>query len=140
MFKSISTVSVLTALAFAVACEQASPDVRDGSVELVTSRAGADADAVPTRLTIEGLDNAFNTQVEVTRDAGSERVSLPAGLYAVNAVPSAAPSDAVDAVVPVQSSPVLVVVTAGRSSTVNVRQVEAPVDSSELAWLDSGAR
>jgi hypothetical protein len=138
MFKSISTVSLLTALVFAVACEPTAPDARDGSLELVTSRAGADSDAVPARLTIEGLDGAFSAQVEVTRDAGSARLSLPAGLYVVNAAPGAAPRDAVDTVVPVQSSPVLVVVTAGRSSTVNVRQVEPATGSAALAWLDSG--
>ena len=140
MFKLISTVSVLTTLVFAFACEQAAPEAQDGSLELVASRAGADADSVPARLTIEGLDNAFSTQVEVTRDAGSESVTLPAGLYAVNAVPSSAPGEAYDTVVPVQSAPVFVVVTAGRSSTVNLRQVEPSTGSPALAWLDSGVR
>jgi hypothetical protein len=140
MFKLISTVSALTALVVAVACQQAAPDIRSGSVELVTSRWGADADVAHARLAIEGLDNGFSTEVELSRDAATERIELPAGLYAVNAVPSVAPSDAVDAVVPVQSAPVMVVVTAGRSSKINVRQVEASTGASELAWLDSGVR
>jgi hypothetical protein len=50
----------------------------------VTSRAGADADAVPFRLTLTGLDHAFVAPLEVTRGAGSGRVVLPVGLAQVS--------------------------------------------------------
>jgi hypothetical protein len=139
MLKSISTVSVLAAV-FAIACGQTTRDVRDGSLEFVMSRAGADAIAAPAQLTVTGLDNVFSARLQVTGAAGNRRLSLPGGLYAVNVLTTLAPSDAGDVVVSVRGAPALVVVAPGCLSTVNLHEVEDSAVNSALAGLESAVR
>jgi len=121
MFKSTATFSVLAGLLFAAACARpVVPETRDGSVEFVLSEASDAEGSLPSRLTITGLDRSFHALVELPSDpaASDFRVELPAGLYAVDAAASV--SDA-EPVIPASSAPKLVVVAAGRVSTVNVR-------------------
>ena len=133
MFQKSSSLAILTGLLLAAACAgSAAAQSRDGGVELVTS-AAADAgaiDAAPAKLTITGLDHAFRAQVELARGAEASRVfvALPAGLYAVDAAASLGDGE----VIPALSAPKLVVVAAGRVTTVNVN---VGVDGSAAAAL-----
>lgn len=130
MFQKTSTLSILSGLLLAAVCAgSAAADTRDGGVELVTSAAAvaSDAGAMPATLTITGLDQTFRTQVELARGA-SAQVALPAGLYAVDAAASLSEGE----VIPALSAPKLVVVAAGRVTTVNVN---VAVDRSAEAAL-----
>lgn len=142
MFNKTSTLSILSGLLLAAACaSSAAAETPDGGVELrTTQRAAADSvDAAPAKLTITGLDHAFRTHVELARaDASSVRITLPAGLYAIDGAASLNDGD----VIPTLSAPRLVVVAAGHVTTVNVSvDVERFADTSaELAGLDAGER
>ena len=123
MFQTTTTLSILSGLLLAAVCAgSAAAESRDGGVELVTSAVTAldQADAASAQLTITGLDHAFRTQVELTR-GGRAQVALPAGLYAVDAAASLSAGD----VIPALSAPSLVVVAAGRVTTVNVNVTSA---------------
>ena len=125
MFKTMTSFSVLSGLLFAAACAPpAVPHTRDGSIAFVSVATTDAADAAPGQLTITSLDRPFRTHVELSSDAPSSGVSvtLPAGLYAVDA---AASVSGAEPVVPALSAPKLVVVSAGRVTTVNVRSVDA---------------
>jgi len=130
MFQKTTTLSILSGLLLAAVCAgSAMAESRDGGVELVTSAASADADATPAQLTITGLDHAFRTQVELARGA-SAKLALPAGLYAVDAAASLSDGE----VMPALSAPKLVVVAAGRVTTVNVN-VASAVDAAVVAGV-----
>ncbi|HWO08404.1 MAG TPA: hypothetical protein VNN80_02960 [Polyangiaceae bacterium] len=125
MFEKFSTLFALTALVATAACAQpAASEASAGSVEFVSIAppdAGYDA---PSRLTITGLDRSFHARVELSSDKSSRdvRVELPAGLYAVDAAASAGGGEPV---VPAHAAPNLIVVAAGRVTTVKVRRVDA---------------
>jgi len=124
MFKTTTALSVLSGLLLAAAfARPVSAGARVGGVELV-SLGAVDADEVGVaRLTITGLDSAYRGQVELPSEgaAGSVRVELPAGLYAIDAAASLGE----DEVIPALSAPKLVVVAAGQVTRVNVRSDEA---------------
>jgi hypothetical protein len=135
MFKKTSTLGILSGLLLAAVCAgSAAAETRDGGVALVASApaVAGDVDAVPARLTITGLDHAFRAQVELEPGA-SARVSLPAGLYALDAAASLNEGE----VIPALSAPKLVVVAAGRVTTVNVN---VDVNGSAQAALSAPAR
>jgi hypothetical protein len=118
MFQKTSTLAILSGLLLAAVCAgSAAAETRDGGVKLVTSSAsdGADAEAAPAKLSITGLDHDFSAEVELARGA-SANVALPAGLYAVDAAASVSHGE----VIPALSAPKLVVVAAGRVTTINV--------------------
>ena len=142
MFQTTSSVGILSGLLLAaVFAGSAAAEARDGGVELVArSRAsvGVDVDDVAqgaaAKLTITGLDRSFRTQLEVARTEGTSRlrVALPAGLYAI----AGSASLGEGGVIPASSAPKLVVVAAGRVTTVNVSvDVESP-GGAAVAALD----
>ena len=136
MFQKTSTLGILSGLLLAAVCAgSAAAETRDGGVELVTSAATVTAEAgdvqAPAQLTITGLDHTFRTQVELARGAAA-RVALPAGLYAVDAAASLSNGE----LFPALSAPKLVVVAAGRITTVNVNvNVDVDVDHAATAAL-----
>ena len=140
MFQKTSTIAILSGLLLAAACAgSAAAETRDGGVQLVTSAtasggvdAGDETDAAPARLTITGLDHPFRTQVELARGprASSVSLALPAGLYAVDAAASVSEGE----LIPALSAPQLVVVAAGRVTTVTVT-VNVEVERSADAGL-----
>lgn len=136
MFQKTSTLGILSGLLLAAVCAgSAAAETRDGGVELVTSAAAVANDAgdvaAPARLTITGLDHTFRAQVELVRGAGA-RVALPAGLYAVDAAASLSNGE----LIPALSAPKLVVVAAGRITTVTVNVDVDRAPAASLAALD----
>jgi hypothetical protein len=145
MSKSFFKVSVLAGLALALGSvawgRVAAPDVEAGRLELTLSSDARAPAAAPIRLRITGLGHSFRANIEL-RSGGEAQyaaLDLPAGLYAVDGIPSHAAAGAVDVVVPVLGAPALAVVSAGATSNVLVRPVEASPTLSALAALDPSA-
>jgi hypothetical protein len=139
MSKSFFKVSVLAGLALALGLaawgRAAAPRAGDGRLELSLSSDAA-AEATPIRLRITGLDHSFSAHIELRSgdETQNAALDLPAGLYAVDGIPSPSAAGAIDVVVPVLGAPALAVVAPGMTSNVLVRPVEATATA--LAALD----
>jgi hypothetical protein len=140
MFKSILTFSVLAGLALSFVCDawgrSAAPEVRGGRLELAMSSDGETTETARIRLRITGLDHPSNTLVELG-ESGRSIIDLPAGLYAVDGMPSSSAAGACDVVIPVLGAPALAIVSSGEVSRVLVRAVDRSPESSALAALDA---
>jgi len=142
MSKSFFKVWVVAGLALAIGSvawgRVAAPAAGDGRLELTLGSDARAAEAAPVRLRITGLGHSFRANIELR--AGGEAqyaaLDLPAGLYAVDGIPGPSVAGALDVVVPVLGAPALAVVSAGATSNVFVRPVEASPPMSALAALD----
>jgi hypothetical protein len=134
MFKSTVAFSVLAGLLLVGACARPrSVETRAGRLALTLEPAtGASDETLPVAVAITSLSDSYAARVTLARGGGEgpTELGLPAGLYAVEGASSTLAS--------VSSSPRLVVVAAGRVSSVLVRDVSTS-ELGPLSALDVGS-
>jgi hypothetical protein len=142
MFESISRFMLLAGLILTAACGGSrAAETQAGSLDIAVdaSRPGRADAPLNGSIMITALDRIFATTLALPRDSaqGGLRVQLPAGLYAIEGAAGSGVDAGGEPVIPVLSSPALVVVAPDRVSSVTVHSVES-IEFFEFAALDAG--